>query len=78
MDDCSLDEEECEMRLYRIRRELDDLVDDEWVESWSEDNDPLLRTFDSAEDAKNAIAPDADWWWEDGQWMALIEEVPRG
>lgn len=72
-----MSDETGERRFYRIRRDEDDLVDDVWVESWSEDNDPLLRVFDSAEDAKNAIAPDADWWWEDGQWFADIGKVPH-
>ena len=48
-----------------------------WVVVCCEEHDPLMTTWDTADDAKatleRTLGPNLEWWFEDERWMA---EVP--
>lgn len=74
-DDCDDVEDNPPCGILRIR---EDGIPGGWVVACCDDHDPLISTWDTAEDAKSelgwrlvdALGEPLDWWQEDGDWMA--------
>lgn len=66
-----MDDDRC--TLVKIQ---EDGIPDGWVVVCCEEHDPLITTWDTADDAKaeleRTLGPGLEWWFDDGRWMAQV------